>query len=130
MRPGFVHNRGFAPGFRDPSRQSWNWRGRYGWNRYSRNGRFSNGGGFYGGFYGPGFWYSPYGYGDAGYTYGDAGGLGGGSLIIGVGAPYASNFPAAAADSPDPNLEGGCVIHKLIYDRSGKFVGDRQTAGC
>ena len=24
----------------------------------------------------------------------------------------------------------GCVIHKLIYDRAGKYVGERQTPEC
>ena len=127
MRPGFAHGRGFAPGFHNAGRQPWNWRGPYAANRFGRNGRFWNRGGFYGGFYGGGFYYPPYTYGGPGP---DFGGGGGGGLIIAVGGPSASNYPAAFAESPDPGGEGPCVIHHLIYDSSGQYVGERRTAGC
>jgi hypothetical protein len=47
-----------------------------------------------------------------------------------VGAPSFNDFPAALAEGADPNAEGGCVIHKLIYDGSGKYLGERQIPGC
>jgi hypothetical protein len=115
-RPGFVHSHGFGPG-----RQSWSWRNENGRNRFSRYGWFWN----QGGFYGPGFWYWPYGFGE---TAGAVGGAGG--LVIAVGAPSLAAFPAAIAESADPSPKGGCVIHKLIYDGSGKYVGERQTPEC
>jgi hypothetical protein len=33
-------------------------------------------------------------------------------------------------ESADRNSESGCVLHKLIYDESGKYVGERQTPEC
>ncbi len=114
MRPGFAHGHGWSPG---PRRPAWAFRGQNGFRGY---GRFRNGGGFYG----PGFWYGPYGYG-----YGDAGAGGAGPVIIVVGAPAASDFPASPA-AADPSPEGGCVIHKLNYDSAGRYVGERQTARC
>jgi hypothetical protein len=27
-------------------------------------------------------------------------------------------------------LSGGCVIHKLNYDNTGKYVGERQISHC
>jgi len=118
MRPGTAYGRHQAMGWRNGGRQSWSWRSQYGRNRWSRNGWGWNQGGLYGG----GSWYSPYGFGNA------ASGAGGGApLIIVVGEP---SLPAAVADSADQHAEGGCVIHKLVYDGSGKYVGERQTPGC
>lgn len=115
MRPGFVHSHGSTAGRRSAGRQPWPWRSQ---NRWSRNGRFWNQGGF-----GSGFWYSPYGYSGA------ASGSGGGvPLLIVVGAPSFNDFPAAPNGDPGP--QGGCVIHKLAYDSAGKYVGERQTSGC
>jgi hypothetical protein len=116
MRAGSVHGHSGALGWRHGSRSSWAWRGE---NRWSRNGRFWNGGGFYG----SGFWFSPYAYADTG---SDAGG----GPVVAVGAPTLNIFPAAATEGFDSNSGGGCVIHKLIYDRAGNYVGERQTPAC
>ncbi len=116
MRGGPVHGHMSALGSRHGSRSSWAWRGE---NRFSRNGRFRNGGGFFG----SGFWFSPY-------AYADTGSAAGGSPLVVVGAPALNVFPAAASESFDANAQGGCVIHKLIYDRAGKYVGERQTPEC
>jgi hypothetical protein len=52
-------------------------------------------------------------------------------MIVGDGAPVIINIgvdPAAsAAASP---YAGGCVIHKLMYDSNGKYVGERQIPQC
>ena len=116
MRAGFVHSHGRTLGWRNAGRQSWTWRSQ---NRWSRNGWFSN----QGGFYGSGFWFSPYGFADA------AGGASGDVPVIVVGGPL-NDFPAAVTESADRNSESGCVLHKLIYDESGKYVGERQTPEC
>jgi hypothetical protein len=111
---GGVRGHGQAQGWRDGPRQSWSWRRQYGGNRYGQNGWFWNGGGF--------FWSSPYGF-------ADTGGAGGGALVV-VGAPTLSVFPGVPAGVADPSPQGGCVIHKLIYDGGGKYVGERQTSEC
>jgi hypothetical protein len=121
LRTGFVHNHGFAPGFRGSGRGPSAWRGQYGRNRYGGAGWFWNGGGLYGG----GFLYSPYGFVDAG-----GGSAGGGGTLVVVGAPAFSVFPGAAPGVADPSPEGGCVIHKLAYDSAGNYVGERQTPEC
>jgi len=121
MRPGFVHGHGLTPGWGNGGRSSCAWRGQSRGNRWSRDGWFWNGGGFYG----SGFWYSPYGFADA------ASGVSGDApVVIVVGAPSFNDFPPAVTESADWRSEGGCVIHKLIYDRAGKYVGERQTPEC
>jgi len=141
LRPAFVHNRGFPADPRNAGRQSWNWRngggqswawrGRYGGSRYGRNGWFLNQGRNswtwnQGQSYGGDFWYPPYGY--EGASASPSPGPGG-ALIIAVGAPSEGNFPAFAAQTADPN-EGGCVIHRLLYDGSGSYLGERQIPEC
>jgi hypothetical protein len=116
MRPGIVHSHGQAPGWRNRDRRSWAWRSR---SPLGRNGWFWN----QGGIYGSGFWFSPYAYADTGSA------TGGGPLVV-IGAPALNVFPAAATDNFDQSSEGGCVIHKLIYDRAGKYLGERQTPEC
>ena len=45
------------------------------------------------------------------------------------GAPVIINV---GADSPSggAGYGGGCVIHKLMYDSNGKYVGERQSPQC
>jgi hypothetical protein len=50
--------------------------------------------------------------------------------VVVIGASALNAFPAAAAESFDRSPDGGCVIHKLIYDRAGKYIGERQTPEC
>ena len=48
-------------------------------------------------------------------------------IMVGDGAPVIINIgvdPAAGAAA------NGCVIHKLNYDASGKYVGERQISLC
>ncbi len=116
MRPGFVHH-DRTLGWRNSGRQSWSWRSQ---NRLSRN-RWNW---TWGGLYGSGFWYSPYGYADS------SSGVGGSGPVIIVAAPSFNDFPAAAPEGADPASPGGCVIHKLNYDRAGKYVGERQIPAC
>jgi hypothetical protein len=52
-------------------------------------------------------------------------------IIVGDGAPVIINIGA----DPRPRdggaqSAGGCVIHKLLYDSSGKYVGERQIPQC
>jgi hypothetical protein len=52
-------------------------------------------------------------------------------IIVGGGAPVIINIGA----DPEPGgagsgYAGGCVTHKLIYDSTGKYVGERQTSQC
>jgi hypothetical protein len=42
-------------------------------------------------------------------------------------APAVNVYPPVEPTSFDRAFEGGCVIHKLIYDRDCKCVGERQT---
>jgi hypothetical protein len=116
MRPGFVHGHDRTLGWRNSGRQSWTWRSQ---NRLNRNRWFWN----QGGFYGSGFWFSPYAFADT------AGGVGGGVPLIVVGAPSFNDFPAAD-ESADSRSEGGCVLHKLTYDSAGNYLGERQTPHC
>jgi hypothetical protein len=118
MRPASAYAHGQARGWSNGGHYSWTWRGQYGRDRFSHNGWLWN----QGGLYGVGFGYSPYGLAGAS--------SGVGAPVIVVGAPSFNDFPPAVAESADPNAEGGCVIHKLIYDRDGKYVGERQTPGC
>jgi hypothetical protein len=50
-------------------------------------------------------------------------------IIVGGGAPVIINV---GADPPSggAGYAGGCVIHKLIYDHDGKYVGERQSPQC
>jgi len=119
-RPMIAHSHGQARGSRNGGRYSWTWRSQNGRNHRSGDGWLWN----QAGFYGSDFWYSPYGFAGA------ASGVGGAPVIIAVGAPSFNGFPSPVAEGGDPNAEGGCVIHKLIYDGSGKYVGERQIPGC
>ncbi|HEX9169654.1 MAG TPA: hypothetical protein VF886_12130 [Roseiarcus sp.] len=105
--PGSRHG-GFFPGLHGGSRSD----------RFSRNDRFRNRFGLFGG----GFWYSPY-------AFADVGGGDDDQVII-VTAHSLNEFPAAITESADPPSQGGCVIHKLNYDSAGKYVGERQIPGC
>ena len=50
-------------------------------------------------------------------------------IILGGGAPVIINVGAEPAPR-GAGYEGGCVIHKLIYDGAGKYVGERQSPQC
>ena len=52
-------------------------------------------------------------------------------IVVGEGAPVIINV-GAGAESGDAGggYGGGCVIHKLIYDSNGKYVGERQSPQC
>jgi hypothetical protein len=121
---GFGHFHHFAPrGFNRRfgfNRFGPNRFGRFGTNRFGFN-RFGNQL-FVGGWSGSGW-----------------GGWGGGPfstgasepIIVGGGAPVIINIGA----DPEPGgagagYGGGCVTHKLIYDSTGKYVGERQTSQC
>ena len=52
-------------------------------------------------------------------------------IIVGDGAPVIINIGADPKPSDaGAGYGGGCVIHKLIYNSSGKFVGERQSPQC
>jgi hypothetical protein len=125
MRPGIVHGHGEVRGRRDEGRNFLAFFGRNGRDRFNRN-RFSRNNGFWnqGGFYDPGFWYSPYGFADP------ASAASGGAPLVVIGAPALSVYPAATAESFDQRPQTGCVIHKLMYDEAGKYVGERQFSQC
>ena len=46
-------------------------------------------------------------------------------MITGAPPPTMIGSDAAAGA-----YAGGCVIHKLIYDSNGKYVGERQIPLC
>jgi hypothetical protein len=50
-------------------------------------------------------------------------------IIVGGGGPVIINV---GADPPSggAGYAGGCVIHKLVYDHDGKYVGERQSPQC
>ena len=121
--PGHAHGfspRAFKQGF-GPHRFGFNRFGpgrfdRFGYNRFGRFGynRFGNqlliGGWGWGGYSAPAAASGPIV-------------LGGAPVIIDVGADPASRDAGGAS-------AGGCVIHKLMYDSAGKYVGDRQSPQC
>jgi hypothetical protein len=52
-------------------------------------------------------------------------------IIVGGGAPVIINIGAdPAPGGAGAGYGGGCVTHKLIYDSTGKYVGERQTSQC
>jgi hypothetical protein len=54
-----------------------------------------------------------------------------GPIIVGDGAPVIINIGAdPALGNAAARYGGGCVIHKLIYDSNGTYVGERQTPQC
>ena len=52
-------------------------------------------------------------------------------IIAGDGAPVIINIGVdpGPGDAAAPT-SGGCVIHKLNYDNTGKYVGERQIPQC
>jgi hypothetical protein len=52
-------------------------------------------------------------------------------IIVGDGAPVIINVGAdPGLGGADVGYGGGCVIHKLMYDSNGKYVGERQIPQC
>jgi hypothetical protein len=52
-------------------------------------------------------------------------------IIVGDGAPVIINVGADPKPSDaGAGYAGGCVIHKLIYDGNGKYIGERQSPQC
>jgi hypothetical protein len=52
-------------------------------------------------------------------------------LIVGDSAPVIINIGLdPGAGDAGAAYSGGCVIHKLNYDSSGKYVGERQIPHC
>jgi hypothetical protein len=53
-----------------------------------------------------------------------------GPIVVGDGAPVIINIGADPAPGDAAGYAGACVIHKLIYDSSGKYAGERQSPQC
>ena len=52
-------------------------------------------------------------------------------IIVREGAPVIINIGADSAPSDaGAGYSGGCVIHRLMYDSNGKYVGERQIPQC
>jgi hypothetical protein len=52
-------------------------------------------------------------------------------IIVGGGAPVIINIGADPKPSGAAAADAGrCVIHKLVYDSNGKYVGERQSPLC
>ena len=52
-------------------------------------------------------------------------------IIVREGAPVIINIAADRGPGDEGNAScGGSVIHKLMYDSNGKYVGERQTPQC
>ena len=52
-------------------------------------------------------------------------------ILVGEGAPVIINIGLDPGPSDASGaLSGGCVIHKLNYDNTGKYVGERQIPQC
>jgi hypothetical protein len=115
LRAATVSGHGQRPGWRGAS---WSWRSQNRGNRGSRNGWYWNQAGLYGSSY----WLSPYASANPAVS-GD-----GPSVVIGTAA--VDVFLAAGPGSIDWALGGGCVIHKLMYDGAGKYIGEGQTPEC
>ena len=136
LRVGTVHGHAQWAGSLGWTRNARAWQGESGWSRSSRwngwgrNAWRWNGWGLNGrywsqaGLYGLGYWPSPDAYASAAI----APGADGPSIVI--GAPSINVYPPAEPASFDRDIGGGCVIHKLIYDRDGKYVGEQQTPEC
>ena len=95
--------------------------GRFGFNRFNRFGQFGRNQLLIGG----------WGWGGWGWG-GDPASAGASApIIVGDGAPVIINVGADPAPGDAAAGYGGaCVIHKLIYDSSGKYVGERQSPQC
>ncbi len=138
--PGFAmgHSQGFAPRGVNPrfgfsrsgfNRYSPNGSGRFGADRFGRFGfnRFNR---FGAGRFGRnqlliGGW--------GGWGWGGVPASAGASepIIVGDGAPVIINVGADPAPGvAAAGYAGACVIHKLIYDSSGKYAGERQSPQC
>jgi len=115
---------------------AWGWAwghkawGRNGWahNRWAHYGWGRNGARWRNGWNG-GFGYD-YGYGPAyGDRYGEPAALAGGAPPL-VFAPSVTVYAPVAANRGEEAVAGGCVIHKLEYDSTGNYVGEKQYSGC
>jgi hypothetical protein len=52
-------------------------------------------------------------------------------VVSGDSAPVVINFsPPVVGGDIGGAFSGGCVIHKLDYNREGKFIGERQFFAC
>ena len=96
------------------------WRNRAGWSRWGRNSWYWGQAGLLS--WGGSYWPDTYGYsGPAVAQSGEA------SPVL-VSAPSVAIYAGAASDPPGAG--GACVIHKLLYDRAGKYIGERRFAEC
>jgi hypothetical protein len=131
LRVGTVQGRAQWAGSRGWTRDAWAWQAHDGWSRSSRwNGWGFNAWRWRG--WGRN-WHSSQA-GLYGFGYGaslDASGppLGAAGLSVVIRAPSINVDPPAEPASFDRGV-GGCVIHKLIYDGDGKYVGEQQTPEC
>jgi hypothetical protein len=120
---GWTGNAWGRPGQNGSNRSSrWNGWGRnaWRWNGSGRNGWYWSRAGLYG----FGYWPSPDAYASAATPPG-----GDGPPIL-IAAPSNNVYPPAEPASFDRAVGGGCVIHKLIYNADGKYVGEQQTPEC
>ncbi len=95
--------------------------GRFGFNRFNRFGPFGRNQLLIGG------------WGWDGWGWGGVPASAGASepIIVGDGAPVIINVGAdPAPGGAAAGYAGACVIHKLIYDSSGKYAGERQSPQC
>jgi hypothetical protein len=51
-------------------------------------------------------------------------------ILVDEGAPVIINIGVDPGPGAAAALSGGCVIHKLNYDNTGKYVGERQIPQC
>jgi hypothetical protein len=52
-------------------------------------------------------------------------------IVVGGGPPVIINIGVDPAQGDAASAyTGGCVIHKLMYDSNGKYVGERQMPQC
>ncbi|HEY1783774.1 MAG TPA: hypothetical protein VGG79_25665 [Roseiarcus sp.] len=121
FNPSFGLNRfGFSRfGPSGPGRFDANRFSRFGFNRFDRFGRFGRNQLLLGGW--------------GGWGWGGVPASAGASepIIVGDSAPVIINVGADPAPGPAAAGYGGaCVIHKLIYDSSGKYAGERQSPQC
>jgi hypothetical protein len=107
------------------TRNAWAWQGQNGWSRSSRWKSWGRHRWYWSqaGLYGFGYWPSPDAYVSAAMPSGDE------APTIVIGAPLDA-YPPAEPASFGRAVGGGCVIHKLIYDANGKYVGEQQTPEC
>jgi hypothetical protein len=134
--PGLGRVYGQPQGFGWWTRYGWNgWR-HNGWNRWNSNAWNSAGQCGWNGWSCNAWTWGQASFYDSGYWGGPSWGASPPAVInvsdppVITGAPMTVNVYGGGLGGFDRGYQGACVIHKLLYDRDGKYLGERQTYNC